>query len=377
MRLYEYVIRRLFLLVFVLFVVSLIIFYLARGVVPPASAVAPYITPRMNDAAKLAQAQGLGVATSGCPSWTAFTNRSPSCLVPIIDQYFTWLSNVFQGNWGFSLISGLPPNTQTLQIFDARFPLTAEIAVASLVLTILIAFPLGVISATHNNKWPDHIARITALSGYSMPIFWLAFLLQLVFVIYITIPTGNGLSTNLLPTSGTVAEGCAICFKNSGTATVYTGVPVLDGIFSFNLPYFWDALIAMILPTVTLAFATIGALTRIIRSSMMDALRQDYVLLAKSKGLRERTVVYRHALKNAILPAITITGLIFATLLGGVVVVEYVFNWPGVGLTAVQAAESLDVNFLELYVLVTALIIVVANLTVDVIYALIDPRIRY
>ncbi|MGI0079472.1 MAG: ABC transporter permease, partial [Nitrososphaerales archaeon] len=134
---------------------------------------------------------------------------------------------------------------------------------------------------------------------------------------------------------------------------------------------------AMILPTITLAFATIGALTRIIRSSMMECLRQDYVLLAKSKGLAERTVVYRHALKNAILPAITITGLIFAILLGGVVVVEFVFNWPGVGLTAVQAAEALDVNFLELYVLVTALIIVLANLAVDVIYAIIDPRIRY
>lgn len=377
MRLYEYVFRRLLLLVFVLAVISLIIFYLARGVVPPASAVAPYITPRMSDAAKLAEAQGLGVATSGCPSWTAFTNRTPGCVVPTIDQYLVWLSNVFQGNWGYSLISGLPPETRTLQIFEARFPLTAELAVASLILTVLIAFPLGVISATHNNKWPDHLARITALSGYSMPIFWLAFLLQVIFVLYITIPTGNGLSTNLLPTSGTVAQSCAICFKNAGSVTTYSGAPVMDGIFSFNFPYFWDALVAMILPTITLAFATIGALTRIIRSSMMEALRQDYVLLAKSKGLRERTVVYRHALKNALLPAITITGLIFAILLGGVVVVEFVFNWPGVGLTAVQAAESLDVNFLELYVLVTALIIVLANLAVDVIYAVIDPRIRY
>lgn len=377
MRLYEYVIRRLLLLVFVLFVVSLIIFYLARGVVPPASAVAPYITPRMSDAAKLAQAQGLGVATASCPSWSDFTSRAPSCLVPVINQYFTWLSNVFQGKWGFSLISGLPAGTQTLQIFDSRFPLTVEIAVSSLILTILIAFPLGVVSATHNNKWPDHFARITALSGYSMPIFWLAFLLQLIFVIYITIPTSNGLSVNLLPTSGTVAQGCAICLNNAAAPTGFTGIPVLDGILSFNFPYFWDALLAMILPTITLAFATIGALTRIIRSSMMECLRQDYVLLAKSKGLAERTVVYRHALKNAILPAITITGLIFAILLGGVVVVEFVFNWPGVGLTAVQAAEALDVNFLELYVLVTALIIVLANLAVDVIYAIIDPRIRY
>jgi len=110
---------------------------------------------------------------------------------------------------------------------------------------------------------------------------------------------------------------------------------------------------------------------------MLECLRQDYILLARSKGLRERTVVYRHALKNAILPAITITGLIFAFLLGGVVVIETIFTWPGVGRAAVDAAQAFDVNFLELYVLITALIIVLANLTVDVLYAVLDPRIRY
>jgi peptide/nickel transport system permease protein len=154
-------------------------------------------------------------------------------------------------------------------------------------------------------------------------------------------------------------------------------MPVVDSLLSGNLGYFWNALVALILPTITLSVSTLGALTRIVRSSMMEALRQDYVLLARSKGLKERVVVYRHAFRNAVLPALTISGLIFAFLLGGVVVVEYIFSWPGVGSAAVIATTVFDVNFLELYILVTSLIIVVANLGVDILYAVLDPRIKY
>jgi ABC-type dipeptide/oligopeptide/nickel transport system permease component len=367
-------------MVFVLASVSIIVFWLVRGEVPPVAGVAPYITPRMTDPTKLATAQALGFATSNCPTWSAFTNKIPGCIVPLQNQYFTWLENVLKGNFGFSLIPGLAPGTSTLQLFGGLFPVTAELAIAALVLTVIIAFPLGVISATHNNKWPDHLSRIFALSGYSVPIFWLAFVLQILFVLYISIPTSGGHSLNLLPGSGDFANSCYICFSNQidgQTATVYSGMPMLDGILSLNFQYFWDGLVAVILPAVTLAVATIAALTRILRSSMLDSLRQDYILLARSKGLKERTVIYRHALKNAVLPAITITGLIFAFLLGGVVVVEAIFTWPGVGRAAVEAATAFDVNFLELYVLITAMIIVLANLSVDVLYAYLDPRIRY
>ncbi len=135
--------------------------------------------------------------------------------------------------------------------------------------------------------------------------------------------------------------------------------------------------VALILPALTLAITSIGALSRIVRSSMMDALRQDYIILARSKGLRERIVVYKHALRNALLPAVTVSGLLVAYLLGGVVVIELVFSWPGVGNTALVAAEVLDLNFLELYVLVTAVIIVAINLIVDIIYAKLDPRVKY
>jgi peptide/nickel transport system permease protein len=372
MKLYEYVIRRLILMVFVLFVVSVIVFFLTRAFLPPSAALAPYITPRMDDHAKLQLAQGLGVAEPGCPSWYDFTISKQGCVVPIFQQYFTWLLQVFHGNWGFSLLPGIGAGQTTWQLFAARFPLTAELAVAGSVLTFVVAIPMGIISATHNNKVPDHISRIVALTGYSMPVFWLGFILQILFVLYLTIH-----NQPLLASNQDLATQCAICIPNPGAINTYTGAPLLDAIFSGNAAYWWDSFVAIILPTVTLSFATLGALTRIVRSSMMECLRQDYILLARSKGLRERTVIYRHALKNAMLPAITVTGYIFAALLGGVVVVEDVFAWPGIGQAAVQASIYVDVNFLELYTLVTALIIVLSNLAVDVLYAYLDPRIRY
>lgn len=377
LRLYEYVIRRLFLMVFVLFAVSISVFLLARGALPPETALAPYITPRLDDSAKLSLAQSLAVATQSCPSWSAFLSHQPACLVPLWSQYAVWLQNVVSGNWGYSLLPGISGGTtRTWDVFVARFAYTAELAIAGALLTIVVALPMGIISATHNNKLPDHVSRLIAIAGYSMPIFWLGFLLQLVFGLYVTVPRGS-FSVALLPTNGAFSTTCGACFGDPGTVASRTGLPILDGILAGNFPYFWDAFAALILPTITLSVSTLGALTRIVRSSMMDALRQDYVLLARSKGLKERVVVYRHAFRNALLPALTISGLIFAFLLGGVVVVEYIFAWPGVGSAAVTATTVFDVNFLELYILVTALIIVLANLGVDILYALIDPRIKY
>lgn len=372
MKLYEYAIRRLILMMFVLFMLSLVIFYLTRGLLPPTSALSSYITPRMSDAAKLTVAQSLGVATSTCSSFTAFTRSEPGCVVPLWGQYFGWLKGVLSGNWGYTLLPGISGSDTTWDVFFARFPYTAELAIAGAVLTILVAIPLGIISATHNNKAPDHISRMISLGGYSVPQFWFGALVMILFVLYIRV---NGLA--LFPSNGALGTDCAICISNPGQVPAITGAPVLDGLLAGNIPYFWDAVVALVLPAITLAITSIGALTRIVRSSMMEALRQDYILLARSKGLKERVVVYRHALKNALLPAITISGLLTALLLGGAIVIEIVFSLPGVGNASLVAANVLDINFLELYVLVTALIIVVTNLVVDLLYAKLDPRIRY
>lgn len=373
MKLYEYAIRRLILMVFVLFALAVFIFYLTRGLLPPEDALSQFITPRMNDAAKLSLAQALGVATKSCPSYAAFIGQQDGCVVPLWGQFTGWISNALQGNWGYSQLPGVTPGTLTTwEAFAERFPFTAELAISGTILTILIAVPFGIISATHANKLPDHVSRVISLAGYSVPQFWFGYMLQIVFVLYVAIH-GAG----ILPSSSTLPTSCGLCLSDPGTITSYTGLPVLDAALSGNFAYFWDSLLGLALPTITLALTTIGALTRILRSSMVDALHQDYVLLARSKGLRERTVIYRHALRNALLPAVTIAGLILAFLLGGVVVVEYVFSWPGVGAAAVAASTAFDVNFLELYVLVTAVILIVANLGVDILYAKLDPRIRY
>lgn len=359
-------------MIFVLFALSLLIFYLTRGLLPPTTAMAAYITPRMDDNAKLSVARALGVATSSCPSYQAFARLQSGCVVPIWDQYWGWLQSALAGNWGYSLLPGVAPLTPTWNAFFSRFPFTAELAIAAAFLTILLGIPLGIISATHQNKLPDHISRIVSLGGYSVPQFWFGAVLQILFVLYVRV---GGLG--LLSTSSAIATSCAICFLNPGNAVHYTGAPVLDGVLSLNFPYFWDSIVALILPALTLAITSIGAITRIVRSSMMDVLRQDYVTLARSKGLKQNVVIYRHALKNAMLPAITVFGLLVSYLFGGVVIVEIVFSWPGVGNASLAAANVLDVNFLELYVLVTAVIIVITNLVVDIVYAKLDPRVRY
>lgn len=359
-------------MLFVLFALSLLIFYLTRGLLPPTTALAAYITPRMDDNAKLSVARALGVATSSCPSYQAFTSLAAGCVVPVWGQYWIWLTNVLTGNWGYSLLPGVAPLTTTWDAFFSRFPFTAELAIVAAILTVALGVPLGIVSATHNNKLPDHLSRIVSLGGYSVPQFWFGAVLQIIFVLYVRV---NGLG--LLSTSTAVSTSCGVCFASPGSVTQFTGAPVVDAILSLNGPYFWDSILALILPALTLAITSIGAITRIVRSSMMDALRQDYITLARSKGLRERVVVYRHALRNAVLPAVTISGLLVSYLMGGVVVVEIVFSWPGVGNASLAAANVLDVNFLELYVLVTAVIIVVTNLAVDVVYGVLDPRVRY
>jgi peptide/nickel transport system permease protein len=376
LKIYEYILRRLILIVFVVFAVSIIVFLLGRAGLPPGSAVASYITSQLDDSQKLGVAQSVGVATSSCPSWTAFVDRQSGCEVPIYQQYFSWLHNVLSGNWGYSLIPGVSAGTGTYQLFTSRFPYTVELAISASIISVIIGVPLGIVAAVNRNKPQDHISRIISLLGYSMPAFWLGYLLQLVFYLYISIHSGN-FSYGLLPASGALSSDCALCFRNPGQIKTYTGFPLIDSLFSGNFPYFWDSIVAMILPSITLALSILGSLTRVIRASMIDALKQDYIILARSKGLRERTVVYRHALKNAVLPALTIAGYILGALLGGVVVTEFVFSWPGVGQVALQAALYDDINFLELYALVCAAIIMITNLGVDVAYSVIDPRIRY
>lgn len=345
MRMYEYIVRRGVLLLFVLFGVSLITFYLSRGFPSAFNPCTPYITPKMT----VAQIQA--------------TCDSHGFNQPLYIQYFYWLRDVLTGNWGNagSWAQGLPE----YQIFASRFPYTVELALGAVVLAVVIGVPLGIASAIRNNRPVDHASRVVALTGISTPIYWFGFILQLVFFYYF-------LQWGLphLPNQG------ALSF-NAQSVTAYTGIPIIDGILNLNGAYTWDAFVHVILPAFTLAFASLGALTRLVRASMLEVLKQDYITLARSKGLAERVVIFRHALRNALIPALTVAGLLFAGLLGGAVITEQVFNWPGVGFLSLRAIFQGDSNFVLLYTLVTALIVVIANLIVDVLYAVVDPRIRY
>jgi len=346
LKLYEYIVRRLILMAFVLFGVSLVIFYLARGFPAGFDPVAPYITPKMTSAQ------------------IDEVRRIHGFDQPLYIQYGFWLQDVFRGDWGLTGIwaQGRPVAT----VFFLSFPYTVQLAVAATILTVVIGLPLGIISAVKNNKIPDHISRIIALTGYSTPSYWFGFMLQLVFFYYFGL---WGLPT--LPNNLAISSALA------GTVPRVTGMTVLDGLIAGNLQYTLDALRHLILPAFTLAFISLGFLARIIRASMLEVLRQDYITLARSKGLRERVVIYRHALKNALIPAVTLTGLFFAGLLGGALITEFVFALPGVGQLSLQAVFQGDSNFLLLYTLVLAAIIVVANLAVDVAYVFLDPRIKY
>jgi peptide/nickel transport system permease protein len=331
-------------MIFVLLGVSIIIFYLARGFPTGFDPVAPYINPKMT-AEQIAEVRRLH----------GFDK-------PLYQQYFFWLGDVFRGDWGLTGVwaQGRP----VLEVFLGSFPFTVELSVAAIILTVVIGLPLGIISAIRNNRIPDHISRIIALTGYSTPAYWFGFILQLVFFYYFSI---WGLPA--LPSTG--ASGL------EGLVPRVTGMPVLDGIIAFNPRYTADALAHLILPAFSLSFISLGFLARIVRASMLEVMRQDYIILARSKGLKERVVIYRHALKNALIPAVTLTGLFFAGLLGGAMITEFVFAWPGVGQLALQAVMQGDSNFLLLYTLVLAAVIVVANLIVDVAYVFLDPRIKY
>ena len=342
MKLYEYMIRRLILLVFVLFAVSVVVFYLVRGFPTGIAPWAAYIHSRMTTEQIEAVIKAHGFDR------------------PIWEQYFYWLRDTFSGDWGLTgtWAQGRPAN----EVFFNHFPYTVELSVVATIWTVTIGLLLGIVSAVRNNRLPDHVSRVIALAGYSTPSYWFGFVLQLVFFYYFSL-------WNLPHLPSSMASDLA--------RPNITGMPILDGLLTWNLAYVSDEFLHLILPSFSLAFISLGFLARIVRASMLEVLRQDYVTMARSKGLKERVVIYRHALKNALIPAVTLTGIFFASLLSGAMITEYVFSWPGVGQQALRAIFQGDSNFILVYSLVFAAITVVANLVVDIIYAFLDPRIKY
>ncbi len=248
------------------------------------------------------------------------------------------------------------------------FPATLELTIFSLLLCVLIGLPIGIISAIKKDKWPDHVVRIFSLTGISIPVFWFALILQYVFY----------LKLDLLPLGGRLDLGTAAPTFNLPFIDVHsTGLFVLDSILGGNWTTLGQALLHLVMPAFCLAFIYLAVIARMTRSSMLEAMTQDYIRTARSKGLSERAVIFKHALRNALIPTTTVVGLMFGGLLSGAVLTETIFYWPGIGRYSTFAISSLDYASIMGFTLLVAIIYVLSNLFVDILYAYLDPRIKY
>lgn len=276
---------------------------------------------------------------------------------PLDSQYFIFLGRILRGDLGTSVHSRQP----VMQEVRQRLPATMELAFGAIFVAVLIGIPAGVIAATRYNSIFDYVSMLVALIGVSMPVFWLGLMLIWVF----------GVQRNWLPVGGRLDAVLAFDLQAK------TRFMLLDTLSTGDPKMVWDAIKHLILPSVVLGTIPMAIIARMTRASMLEVMGQDYIRTAKAKGLRERAVIIRHALKNAFLPVITVIGLQVGVLLGGAVLTETIFSWPGMGRWIYDAIIARDYPIVQGAILVLAVIFVLINLLVDLSYAFLDPRIRY
>lgn len=311
----SYVIRRTFLMAVTLFGMSVLIFVLLRLV--PGNIVDILFDSAgfVNPADKLLLEKELGLDR------------------PIVVQYFDWISGLVQGDLGYSYVS----ERSVWAEIGPRIPITVKLALLALFFSIVLGVPLGVISAVRQNTATDYVLRVVSLSGLSFPSFWLALLILMLFVQWF------------------------------GYMPMYSRAP----------QSFWAELGMYLIPAAAVGFRSSALVMRLTRSSMLEVLRQDYIRTARSKGASEQSVNYKHALRNALLPVVTIIGIEAAFLIGGLIVTETVFNIPGVARFLVEAIRWRDFPIVQNLVMLIAVVVVFTNFVVDLLYAALDPRIKY
>jgi len=311
----SYLVRRFFLMLLTLIGMSIVIFFLLR--LMPGN-----IADVMFDSAGFVD-----------PAEKAALEKELGLDLPIPVQYWNWVSALMVGDLGISYVSEMPAYDE----LAPRIPITAKLAIMSLGFSILFGLPLGVISAVRQDTTLDYTLRVISLSGLSLPSFWLALLILMA------------------------------CVHYFGEIPIYTDTPE-------NL---WDELLLYLLPSAAVGFRASAIIMRLTRSSMLEVLRQDYIRTARSKGASDNAVNYHHALKNAVLPVTTIIGIEAAFLIGGLIITETVFNIPGVAHFLVEAILMRDYPIVQNLVMFIAVIVVVINFIVDLMYAVLDPRIKY
>jgi peptide/nickel transport system permease protein len=274
--------------------------------------------------------------------------------LPLWERYFIFLKGIVHGDLGISIASQRP----VLEDIGQYAPATIELSTVGFLLSVIIGVPLGILAAIRRDSWIDHAARVVSLIGVSSPTFWLAFIMLALFYGGLQIAPGPGRLDPIAFSPPTV-----------------TGLFLIDSLLAGDLASFRDAAAHLVLPSLVLAAATLGLITRTTRASMLDNLHQDYVRVARAKGLREARIVNGHVLPNALIPIVTLGGLAYANLLTGAVMTETVFSWPGLGRYTFRSAEALDFPAIMGITLVVAVTYLVINLLIDLSYALLDPRV--
>jgi peptide/nickel transport system permease protein len=311
----SYLIRRFFLMLLTLFGISVLVFVMLR-LVPGNIADILFDAAGMIDVAEKANLEKqLGLDR------------------PIVVQYVDWIGGLAHGDLGYSYVSEKP----ALAEIAPRIPITAKLAGLALLFSIVFGVPLGVLSAVNQNSKLDYVLRVVSLSGLSMPSFWLGLLILMAFVAYF------------------------------GTIPIYTDPP----------KGFWNTLWLYSVPAIAVGFRSSALVMRLTRSSMLEVLRQDYIRTARAKGATDHSVNYRHALRNALLPVVTVIGIEAAFLMGGLIVTETVFNIPGVARFLVEAIRWRDYPIVQNQVMFIAVVAVAINFLIDLLYGALDPRIRY
>ena len=338
MNVLEYIARRLLLGIFVLISVVTITFVLSHSVGGN-----PIIA-------------WLGRAASLHPALAAQYAEKYHLNSPIVVQYYYYIVNLLQGNLGYSPSRGFLPVSE---VIADTLPYTLQIAVFSFLISILIGITLGVLSARYYQKPIDQGITTFYLTGTSSPPFFIGLLFLIIFTLELGILPSGGAADPALPLPLPI-----------------TRIPMLDSLLEGDFAYFSSALVHLILPSTTLALGTFGFITRVLRSSMLEVMQSNYIRTARAKGLDEKTVFLKHGLRNAIIPVVTLSSLVFTWLITGTIFVENIFAYPGLGQYVVRALAGQDYPGILATTLIFAVIIVVSNLVVDILYVVVDPQIR-
>ena len=337
MNIYAYVLRRLLLTIPILIGITLVTFTVSHAV--PADPIVANLGQRAQDD----------------PSIVSRYRHEWGLDRSLPEQYVLYVWNLLHGDLGVSITTRRPVADDLRQFF----PATIELSTAAIIVAVVLGVPLGILAAARRNRLADHLARLVSLVGVSTPVFWLGLLALFVFFYHLGLFPGSGQLDATIPQPRTI-----------------TGMVVVDGLLTGDWQAFSNALWHLALPACVLGSYALGIVTRMTRASMLEVLVQDYIRTARSKGLSTMPILLRHALRNALIPTLTLVGLLYGSLLSGAVLTETVFSWPGIGRYATMTAGEFDFPAIMGVALLTALVFLILNLAVDVLYAVLNPQIR-